>query len=134
MRRTRAARKGRTFVNYGSLHFTPGPAHREAMRPVILKLLTLLLLGAAAGAAARPNAGQPPAGGSAVAAGSAQAFSVSGMTLDQAVAMVSKQFAARVVRAETKTVDGRTLYVLRLLNDQGRVWTVRVDAASGAVL
>ncbi|HEX7417130.1 MAG TPA: PepSY domain-containing protein [Steroidobacteraceae bacterium] len=104
------------------------------MRPVILKLLTLLLLGAAAGATAHPNAGQPPAGGSAVAAGGAQAFSVSGMTLDQAVAMVSKQFAARVVRAETKTVDGRTLYVLRLLNDQGRVWTVRVDAASGAVL
>ena len=28
---------------------------------------------------------------------------------------------------------GRTTYVLKLLNDAGKVWTVHVDAASGAV-
>jgi len=26
------------------------------------------------------------------------------------------------------------VYLLRLLNDSGRVWTVRVDAVSGSVL
>ena len=57
-----------------------------------------------------------------------------GMSIDQAVAMVEKRFQARVVRAEAREEDGRTIYVLRLLNDSGRVWIVRVDAQSGAVL
>jgi uncharacterized membrane protein YkoI len=57
----------------------------------------------------------------------------SGMSLDQAVSMVEKRFKARVVRTETRDDGGRKVYVLRLLNDAGRVWTVRVDAASGSV-
>ena len=57
-----------------------------------------------------------------------------GMSIDQAVAMVEKRFQARVVRAEAREEDGRTIYVLRLLNESGRVWIVRVDAQSGAVL
>jgi len=57
----------------------------------------------------------------------------SGMSLDQAVSMVEKRFKARVVRTETRDDGGRKIYVLRLLNDAGRVWTVRVDAASGSV-
>jgi uncharacterized membrane protein YkoI len=57
----------------------------------------------------------------------------SGMSLDQAVSMVEKRFKARVVRTETRTEGDRKIYVLRLLNDAGRVWTVRVDASSGSV-
>jgi uncharacterized membrane protein YkoI len=38
-----------------------------------------------------------------------------------------------VVKAQTEQEEGRTLYVLRLLNDAGKVWTVRVDASSGSV-
>jgi uncharacterized membrane protein YkoI len=57
----------------------------------------------------------------------------SGMSLDQAVSMVEKRFNARVVRTETRSEGNRKIYVLRLLNDAGRVWTVRVDAASGSV-
>jgi uncharacterized membrane protein YkoI len=57
----------------------------------------------------------------------------SGMSLDPAVSMVEKRFKARVVRTETRDDGGRKVYVLRLLNDAGRVWTVRVDAASGSV-
>jgi uncharacterized membrane protein YkoI len=38
------------------------------------------------------------------------------------------------VRAETRHDRGRTIYVLRLLNADGKVWTVQVDADSGAVL
>ncbi len=57
----------------------------------------------------------------------------SGMSLDQAVSMVEKRFKARVVRTETRNEGNRKIYVLRLLNEAGRVWTVRVDAASGSV-
>jgi uncharacterized membrane protein YkoI len=53
--------------------------------------------------------------------------------MDQAVRMVEERYHARVVKVETEQDEGRTLYVLRLLNDAGKVWTVRVDAASGSV-
>jgi uncharacterized membrane protein YkoI len=56
------------------------------------------------------------------------------MSLDAAVQMVQQRYKARVVRAETRQEDGRTVYVLRLLNADGKVWTVRVDADSGKVL
>jgi uncharacterized membrane protein YkoI len=55
------------------------------------------------------------------------------MSLDQAVSMVEKRYKARVVRTETRQEGNRKIYVLRLLNDAGRVWTVRVDAASGSI-
>jgi len=48
--------------------------------------------------------------------------------------MAEQRFKARVVRAETQRDDGRTVYVLRMLNESGRVWTVRVDASNGALL
>jgi uncharacterized membrane protein YkoI len=57
----------------------------------------------------------------------------SGMSLDQAVSMVERRFKARVVRTEVRNEGDRKIYVLRLLNDAGRVWTVRVDASSGSV-
>ena len=57
----------------------------------------------------------------------------SALSMDQAVKMVERRFHARVVKAETQRDNGRTVYVLRLLSDSGRVWTVRVDAADGAV-
>lgn len=55
------------------------------------------------------------------------------VSMDQAVRMVEERYHARVVKAETQHDAGHTLYVLRLLNDEGKVWTVRVDAASGSV-
>jgi Peptidase propeptide and YPEB domain len=55
------------------------------------------------------------------------------VSMDQAVRMVEERYHARVVKAETQQDAGHTLYVLRLLNDEGKVWTVRVDAASGSV-
>jgi len=56
------------------------------------------------------------------------------LSMDQAVQMVEQRYHARVVRAQTQNEEGRTVYVLRLLNDSGKVWTVRVNAANGAVL
>jgi len=48
--------------------------------------------------------------------------------------MAERRFKARVVRAEAEEDGGRKVYVLRMLNESGRVWTVRVDAATGEVL
>jgi len=55
------------------------------------------------------------------------------LSMDEAVKMAEQRFHARVVKAETHVENGRTVYELRLLNEAGRVWTVRVDAASGAL-
>ena len=54
--------------------------------------------------------------------------------MEQAVRLAQRRFRARVVRAETEMQGGRTIYVLRMLDDTGRVFAVRVDAASGAFL
>jgi uncharacterized membrane protein YkoI len=56
------------------------------------------------------------------------------VSMEQAVKMAEQRFKARVVRAETQRDDGHTVYVLRMLNESGRVWTVRVDASNGALL
>jgi len=39
-----------------------------------------------------------------------------------------------VIRAETRESNGRRVHQLRLLSDDGRVWTVRIDAANGEEL
>ncbi len=57
----------------------------------------------------------------------------SGMSMDQAVRMVEERYHARVVKAQTQHDEGHTVYVLRLLNDAGKVWTVRVDPLNGSV-
>jgi uncharacterized membrane protein YkoI len=56
------------------------------------------------------------------------------VSMDQAVRLVQHRFKARVVRAETQKQGDRTIYVLRILDDTGRVFAVRVDAASGAII
>ncbi len=56
-----------------------------------------------------------------------------GISLDEAVRRAERQFHARVVKAETQSVDGRAMYILRLVSDDGRVFTVRVDAATGSI-
>jgi len=95
----------------------------KTRRAVLLFCLPVLAPCAVAVAAA-PG---PPSAGATRVAGSA-------LSLDQAVKLVEQRFQARVVKAETQQEGGRTVYVLRLLSDSGKVWTVRVDASSGAVL
>ena len=55
------------------------------------------------------------------------------MNLDQAVAMVRKRYGGKVISAETVSDGGKTTHVIKLLSDQGRVRTVRVDAESGKI-
>jgi len=95
-------------------------------------VLAALLLGGW-GAAAGYSEPAPPAPlpASAPAAGPRAGNALS---MDQAVKMAEQRLHARVVKAETEHDNGRTVYVLRMLNDAGRVWTVRVDAANGTLL
>jgi Peptidase propeptide and YPEB domain len=64
----------------------------------------------------------------------ATAMATPGVSMDQAVKMAEQRYKARVVRAESQHEGPRTVYVLKLLNEAGHVWTVRVDAANGAIL
>jgi Peptidase propeptide and YPEB domain len=79
-------------------------------------LLILLCQAALAAAAPAPTVPQP-----------AQ------VSMDQAVRMAEQRYHARVVKAEAHKNGAQTVYVLRLLDESGKVWTVHVDAASGAV-
>jgi hypothetical protein len=54
-----------------------------------------------------------------------------GISLDQAVSRAEAQYNARVVRTDVVDEDGRKVYVLKLLSEKGRVFTVRIDANSG---
>jgi uncharacterized membrane protein YkoI len=59
-------------------------------------------------------------------------FQAGGVSLDQAIAMVQSKYGARVMRANTVEEDGRMVHYIRLMTaDRSRVWTVRVDAATG---
>ena len=94
-----------------------------------VSISTVLILGLAAGAALEARAlvtGEK--------AGPALAVATAGLSMDQAVKMAEQRFKARVVRAEAQHEGVHTIYVLKLLNEAGRVWTVRVDATNGAIL
>jgi Peptidase propeptide and YPEB domain len=55
----------------------------------------------------------------------------SGVSLEQAVQIALRQHQGRVVRAETISRNGRRVHEIRILGDDGRVLTVRIDAQSG---
>jgi uncharacterized membrane protein YkoI len=57
-----------------------------------------------------------------------------GMSLDAAAAMVRQKFGGKVIDAKTINNRGRQIHVIKLLSDQGRVTTVKVDAQSGKIL
>jgi len=56
-----------------------------------------------------------------------------GISLDQAVDMAQRRFRAKAVKAQTVESEGRRVHQIRLLSAEGKVWTVRVDAQSGAM-
>ena len=54
-----------------------------------------------------------------------------GMSLQQAIALAQQSYRGRVVRAETKSQNGRRVHEIRILGDDGRVRTVRYNADGG---
>jgi uncharacterized membrane protein YkoI len=95
-------------------------------------LVPLTLLALSAGSAecvARPTSGSARGEGR-----GEIVLAASGVSLNQAIAMVEKRYKARVVRSDTRQEGDRKIYVLRLLDDSGNAQVVRVDASSGAIL
>lgn len=111
----------------GALH---GRTDRPAMRHFLLSLVCVL---GAALAASGALAGEDRQGHERGGRQRQQQNADSGISLDAAVKQAERQYNARVIRAETRTSsDGRRVHVLRLLSEDGRVWTVKIDAANGA--
>jgi uncharacterized membrane protein YkoI len=119
---------------------TSHPFQRPRLRP-LLRFATVLLAATAATSAIAVAAVKAPAdrGGHVDASGTAAVLDSVGalafkgdLSLDEAIDRAQKRYRARVVRAEQVEQGGRVVYVLRLLSDDdGRVFTVRVDARSG---
>ncbi len=63
--------------------------------------------------------------------GGEKALADRAISLDEAVARAERRYKARAVRAEEKRHGDRIEYRIRLLGADGRVFEVRVDAASG---
>ena len=63
--------------------------------------------------------------------GADRTFAGPALSLDEAVARAERRYKARAVRAEEKRNGDRIEYRIRLLGDDGRVFEVRVDAATG---
>jgi uncharacterized membrane protein YkoI len=57
-----------------------------------------------------------------------------GVSLQQATAMAQMRYPGRVVRAEPVQMGDRVVYEIRILGDDGRVRTVRIDARTGQFL
>jgi len=101
------------------------------MKKIRTALLPVVLLAASVASYAQ---GQPSylAGGSNVEEhGEVVAVYRDGISLDEAVRRAEAQYHAKVVRTDVQDEDGRKVYVLKLLSEDGRVITVRVDAESG---
>jgi uncharacterized membrane protein YkoI len=53
------------------------------------------------------------------------------MSLDEAMAQAEKRYRARAVHGEEKRKGDRIVYRIRLLDSDGRVFEVSIDAGSG---
>lgn len=106
---------------------------RQARRAAVAALLLALPGATLPAGAAAPGARSHAAGAATVERGAAGPMQRRDLTVDEAVQLVQGRYGARVVRTQTLDEGGRRTYVLRLLSADGRVWTVRVDAASGSV-
>jgi hypothetical protein len=99
---------------------------RQGLVPTLL-----LALGFATSAHAHGLPGPRSAGAIVEEPGDGAGAQRDAISLDEAVRMAEAQYNARVVRTEVQDEDGRKVYVLKLLSEDGRVITVRIDAATG---
>ena len=107
------------------------------LAPVMKKLrprfssAALVLIGFSSLSQAQGLAGAEGPGSSSHERPGAPAEMHDGISLDEAVSRAERQYRARVVRTDVQDEDGRKVYVLKLLSEDGRVFTVRIDAATG---
>ena len=107
------------------------------LAPVMKKLrqgllpVSLLLIGFAPFSQAHSMQGPMPNGAAAREQARAPEVFRDEISLDEAVRRAEAQYHARVVRTDVQDEDGRKVYVLKLLSEDGRVINVRIDAATG---
>jgi uncharacterized membrane protein YkoI len=94
--------------------------------PVLAVLLALAGAGLPAADAAAADRQRRESGG--------RAQAEAAISLDEAAARAERRYKARAVRAEEKRQGDRIEYRIRLLGDDGRVFEIRVDAATGREL
>ena len=99
---------------------------RQGLLPI-----TLVLVGFAPFAQAHGMPGPVVSGAAAREQARVAEIHRDGISLDEAVRRAEAQYRARVVRTDVQDEDGRKVYVLKLLSEDGRVVTVRIDAATG---
>jgi len=61
-------------------------------------------------------------------------FALSALTLDQVTKKVIEQNKSKVMGAETEVIDGKTVYVIKVLTTDGRVQYLNVDAETGKLI
>lgn len=92
------------------------------------------MLAVACTLAGPPGLAAPGAGvGSAAAAPATVLRQAEGVSLEEAVRRVREQSGGRVLRAETRRENGRTVHRIRVLSPDGRVRTWTVDADTGRI-
>ncbi|HEX6637065.1 MAG TPA: PepSY domain-containing protein [Steroidobacteraceae bacterium] len=105
---------------------------QRAILPAVLVPLFLSMgLAIAPPVAARSLPGTAQGGSSELRIERVEGMVHDGISLDEAVSRAERQYRARVVRTDVQDEDGRKVYVLKLLSEDGRVITVRIDAATG---
>ena len=92
------------------------------MRVFVLTMLLLLAVVPWPVSASEAGSNQPPSVGS-----KADTFQ-DRVTLEQAVKQVRKRYGGRILSAETRGSGDRRTHVIKVLNDEGRVHTVRIRA------
>lgn len=53
------------------------------------------------------------------------------VSIDRVIEQVERRYKAKVIKKDTKQKGEQQVYELKLLSEDGRVWTVKVDAESG---
>ena len=56
------------------------------------------------------------------------------MALEDLISQVRKNYPGRIIEIELDNDDGRYIYELELVDENGVVWDMEVDAGSGEVL
>ncbi len=95
----------------------------------MIVILLVALSGLAPAAHGKPGQAEVRAGQSSLRVAQSKSYS-----LDQAVAKVRRQYGGKIIRAETRKSNGRPVHHIKVLSDNGRVRTVRVDGVTGRIL
>ena len=124
-------------VAIGTATYQTWPGNASAriifMRPLTQFLTTLILLalGSWSVAAQVDSVVQTARGGNVAPDGADHVIlQDGGLTLDQAVQQVRRQYKGRIVSAETRVSGGRETHIIKVLLSDGTVKTVRVPGRS----